>query len=281
MATEQPELDKDHRAAVHGPRSAAQGRKPRGSGVRVGQEIALRLLPLVLFLGAWEMGARALDSISIAGSIETLATLADILFTGQLWTAVLQSNQALLLGYVAAVLVGVPTGLMMGRVRTVNAVLQGYLSILLIAPMAMIIPLIIMALGFGTFSRSLIVFIFVIPMVVVNARAGVRTVPTDLIDMTRSFGGTERQLWRYTILPAAAPAIFTGFRIGIGRAVTGMVIAEWLLAAVGVGALLLEYRGAFRSDALFAVIIVVLIESLLLVQVIRFVERRTIAWAMA
>lgn len=245
-----------------------------------GKNLLVRLVPLAIFLGIWELGARSLDSISIPGPFDTFSALVDMFFTDALWSALVESNQALFIGYAAAVVVGVPMGLMMGRVRMVNAMVQGYLSIVLISPMAMIIPLIIMALGFGTMSRSLIVFVFVLPMIVVNARAGVRTVPPDLIDMTRSFGGSEAQLWRHTILPAAAPAVFTGLRIGIGRAVTGMVIAEWMLAAVGVGALLLQYRGGFQSDALFALIIVILVESLLLVQLLRFVERRVTAWAM-
>jgi NitT/TauT family transport system permease protein len=197
-----------------------------------------------------------------------------------LWSALAESNGALVIGYLAAVAVGVPLGLKMGRSRIVDGLAQGYLSILLIAPVAMIIPIIIMALGFGVIPRSIIIFIFVIPMVVVNSRAGVRTVPPDIIEMGRTFGATERQLWRYVILPAAAPAVFTGLRIGIGRAVTGMVIAEWLLAAVGIGALLLQFRGGFQADALFAVIIVVLAESLVLVQLLRVVERRVVGWAM-
>lgn len=280
MATDQARVDNGRKGRTRQDR-APQDRSESRSAKGFLKGTATRLVPLVLFLGIWELGARYLGSISIAGATETLATLATIIFTRELWDALAQSNLALFVGYFCAVAVGAPLGLLMGRLRSVNAIVQGYLSILLIAPMAMIIPLIIMAIGFGTTSRSLIVFIFVIPMIVVNARAGVRTVPPDLIDMTRSFGGSERQLWRHTIIPAAAPAIFTGLRIGIGRAVTGMVIAEWLLAAVGVGALLLNYRGGFQSDALFAVIIVILIESLILIQVVRLIERRTTGWAMA
>lgn len=240
----------------------------------------MRLVPLLLFLGFWEWGSRALDAIDIAGVGETLAALGTLLGEPALWEALADSNGALVIGYLAAVVIGLPLGLKMGRGRTVDALVQGYLSILLIAPVAMIIPIIIMALGFGVIPRAIIIFVFVLPMIVVNARTGVRTVPTDIIEMGRSFGASERQLWRYVILPAAAPAVFTGLRIGIGRAVTGMVIAEWLLAAVGIGALLLQYRGSFQADALFALIIVILLESLLLVQLLRFAERRLIGWAM-
>lgn len=242
-------------------------------------EVAIKAVPLALFLAVWEAGANALGAIDIPGVDETLRALVDVVATRETWAALLASNKALAIGYVAAVVVGLPLGLLIGRVRTADALVQGWLSILLITPMAMIIPIIIMALGFGVSGRSLIIFIFVLPMILVNCRTGVRTTPTDLIEMGRSFGASERQLWRYVILPGAAPSIFAGLRIGIGRAVTGMVIAEWLLAAVGVGALLLQFRGSFESAALFAVIIIVLVESLVLVQIVRMIERRLAGWA--
>jgi ABC-type nitrate/sulfonate/bicarbonate transport system permease component len=256
----------------------ANGRRG-GRRRRLLQEVAIKAVPLALFLALWEIGADVLGAIDVPGVGGTLRALVDVMASAQTWSALLESNKALVIGYAAAVAVGLPLGLLIGRMRTADALVQGWLSILLITPMAMIIPIIIMALGFGVTGRSLIIFIFVLPMILVNCRTGVRTTPTDLIDMGRSFGASERQLWRFVILPGAAPSVFAGLRIGIGRAVTGMVIAEWLLAAVGVGALLLQFRGSFQADALFAVIIIILIESLLLVQVIRMIERRLAGWA--
>jgi ABC-type nitrate/sulfonate/bicarbonate transport system permease component len=269
------------------PPAPASGEPPRGAPVPrrftaavVSRAVGIRLVPLLLFLAFWEFGSRYLDAIDIAGVGATLVALVELLGDPLLWSALAESNGALVIGYVAAVVVGLPLGLKMGRSRVVDGLAQGYLSILLIAPVAMIIPIIIMALGFGVIPRSIIIFIFVLPMIVVNARTGVRTVPADIIEMGRCFGAGERQLWRHVILPSAAPAVFTGLRIGVGRAVTGMVIAEWLLAAVGIGALLLQFRGAFRADSLFAVIIVVLVESLVLVQLLRAAERRVVGWSM-
>ncbi len=258
---------------------ATRGRR-RPPVAAAGRWAAVRLVPLLLFLAAWELGARALGAIDIPGVAETAGALVRELGNAELWQAFAESNKSLAIGYGGSLVVGVPLGLLIGRMARADAMVQGWLGVLLITPMAMIVPIIIMALGFSLPARSLIVFIFVLPMIVVNCRAGVRTVPSDLIDMTRTLGASEWQLWRYTILPAAAPAVFTGLRIGIGRAVTGMIIAEWLLAAVGIGALLLQYRGGFQADALFAVVVLILLESLVLVQFVRFFEKRLTAWAM-
>lgn len=259
----------------HARRTSATRREQPGA---LWQLIVLQLLPLVALLTLWQVAASASGRIDIPGAWETIRGVGTIVVRPEFWAALLESNYALVIGYLAAVAIGIPLGLLIGRSKLADGLTQAWLSILLITPMAMVIPLIIMAMGFGLAARSLIVGIFVLPMIVVNARAGVRTVPPQLIEMGRVFGASELSIWGRVLVPWAAPAIFTGLRIGIGRAVTGMVIAEWMLAAVGVGALLLQYRGSFQGDLLFAVVIIVLIESLVLVQLLRMLERRVVRW---
>lgn len=276
------EITRRRRGGVVGERALTQSDRQGSVRLRRLAGIAgIRVLPLLLFLSIWELGAISVGAIDIPGVGDTLKALVQVVSSAETWSALVESNKALAIGYASAVVVGVPLGLLIGRVRVADALVQGWLSILLIAPVAMIIPIIIMALGFGVGGRSLIIFIFVLPMIVVNCRTGVRTTPPELAEMGRVFGATERQLWQKVILPGATPSVFVGLRIGIGRAVTGMVIAEWLLAAVGVGALLLQFRGTFQADALFAIIILILIESLLLVHVLRVLERRLVGWAAA
>lgn len=268
--------DRETSETVPRPTKRSSGSKPRAPWLTT---ITLRIVPFLVFVALWELGARSIGAINIAGAFDTAVALTNSVQDPRVWTALLDSNVAMLYGYLAAIAVGVPIALLMGRVRTIDALLQGYLSILLIAPMAMLVPLIIMAIGFGTMARSLIVCLFVVPMIVVNVRTGVRTLSPDIIEMSQTFGASEYQVLTKVVLPGILPSLFTGLRIGIGRAVTGMVIAEWLLSAVGVGALLLEYRGRFLTDSLFALIIMILVESLLLVQLIRLFERRQVAWA--
>lgn len=261
-------------------RREPEERSVRGRSRLWNSKAVLRIVPLLLFLGFWEIGALSIGAINVAGAIDTAIALFDSIQSPIVWRALADSNIALFYGYAVAVAIGIPIALLMGRVRAIDALLQAYLSILLIAPMAMLVPLIIMAIGFGNAARSLIVCLFVIPMIVVNVRTGVRTLSPDLIEMAQTFGASEFQVLKKVVLPGVLPSVFTGLRIGIGRAVTGMVIAEWLLSAIGVGALLLEYRGRFLTDSLFALIILVLIESLVLVQLVRIVERRKVAWAL-
>jgi ABC-type nitrate/sulfonate/bicarbonate transport system permease component len=97
--------------------------------------------------------------------------------------------------------------------------------------------------------------------------------------MARSFGADERTIWRRILLPGALPAIVTGVRLALGRAITGMVIVELLMVSVGIGNLILRFRGFFQAESLYAVVVLVVIEALLLVSLVRWLERRIAPWA--
>ncbi len=195
------------------------------------------------------------------------------------YTAFFISNQALVLGFAISLAVGIPLGLLIARFRAAEEYLDPYLSILLVTPMAALIPILVMSLGIGLASRVVLVVVFTLPVVIVNARAGIRSVEPSLIEMSTSYGASERQLWREILLPGALPAIMTGVRLGLGRAITGMVIIELLMVAVGVGSLILMYRGLFMPDLLYGVVVLIVIEALILVSLVRVVERWVAPWS--
>jgi ABC-type nitrate/sulfonate/bicarbonate transport system permease component len=195
------------------------------------------------------------------------------------WNAFLISNQALIVGFGFSVLIGIPLGLLIARFKAAEDYIDPYLSILLVTPMAALIPILVMSLGIGFASRVVLVVVFAIPVVIVNARAGIRSVDASLIEMAASYGAGERQIWREVLLPGALPAIMTGVRLGLGRAVTGMVIIELLMVAVGVGGLILMYRGMFQPDLLYGVVVLIVLEALLLVSIVRLIERWVAPWS--
>jgi len=238
-----------------------------------------RLIAFVVFSLAWELGAIAAGTFFIPSFTATARATASLLLDPALWDALLLSNQSLVLGFAVSTVLGVPIGLAMGRFRGAEGFTDVYVNILLVTPMAAIIPLLIMSLGFSLESRVVLVVLFTIPLVVVNSRAGVRQVDASLLEMARSYGASERQIWRRVLLPGALPAIMTGIRIGLGRAVTGMVIVELLMVSVGIGNLILRYRGFFEFDRLYATVVVVVLEALALISLARFIERRAAPWA--
>jgi len=235
---------------------------------------------LITLIGTiWEVLASRAKLLLVPTFTGTLRGVVQLIGDPRVWKAFLISNQSLVVGFVVAVALGIPLGLAAARYRRVEGFVDPYLSILLVTPMAALIPILIMALGIDSLaSRIFLVVVFAIPVVIVNSRAGVRQVDPGLIEMATSFGAGEREVWRKILLPGALPAIMTGIRLGLGRAVTGMVIIELLMVAAGIGGLILNYQGRFEAGLLYGVIVLVVLEALALVSLVRIIERRVAPW---
>lgn len=242
-------------------------------------KVFLRLVTLAIVCLAWQILATAANQILIPTFTETIAAVFKLVGEPEFWEAMILSNQALLLGFALSLAVGIPLGLLMGRIDTLDQAVTPYIAILLTLPMAGIIPLLIMSTGLGLASRTIVVFLFAVVMIIVNSRAGVRQVDPSLVEMCRSFGGNERQIVRRILLPGALPAVLAGVRIGIGRGMSGMVIVELLMVSTGVGYLILQYRAYFQPDLLYAAVMILVAEGLLLVALARRIERGLAPWA--
>lgn len=238
-----------------------------------------QVLTFAVFAAAWQLYGTFWGGLLIPTFTETAAAFVELVGTPEFWDAFWVSNQALVLGFACSVAIGVPVGVLLGRYRLLERLTDVYLNILLVTPMAAIIPLLIMSIGFGLLSRVVLVALFAVVMVVVNVRTGVRQVDPGLIQMAKSFGANEREVWRDILIPGALPSIMTGIRLGLGRAVTGMVIVELLMVSLALGGLILQFRGTFNAAALYAVIAAILIESLVLITIAHWLERRIAPWA--
>jgi len=150
----------------------------------------LRLLTLAVVGGIWQWYAVAVGGLLIPTFDGTIVAFFELFVDPEFWEAVWVSNQAMVIGFTVTIIFGIPLGLIMGRYRAAEAFTDVYINILLVTPMAAIIPLIIMAIGFGLEARVLLVVLFALPMVIVNCRAGVRQVDPTLIEMSQSCGAS-------------------------------------------------------------------------------------------
>ena len=238
-----------------------------------------RLVSVLVLIAAWELLARWVHGLLFPTFTDTVAAAARTLPSPIFWNALWVSHQALVIGFGVAGVAGIAAGLIMGRWPAADAFIDPYLAILLVTPMSALIPVVILALGLKLLARAVVVVLFAVAVVAVNTRTGVRTLQAGWLEMARSFGASERQLWWTVVLPGALPAIMTGLRLGLGRAFTGMIAVELLLVAVGVGRLILEYQGAFESGAVYAVILFLVFEAVALLRLLRYCERRLAPWA--
>jgi ABC-type nitrate/sulfonate/bicarbonate transport system permease component len=239
----------------------------------------LRALSLTLFAFAWQWTANRIDSLLMPTFTETIRAIVELAAKPALWQALWTSNLAMILGFAASVAIGVPTGFVLGRWRIAEQIADPYLNILMVLPKSALIPLIILAIGFSLPARVLVVFLFSVVVIVVNARTGLRQLDPSWIEMARAYGASEFQLWRKILLPGAMPGVITGLRVGLGRALGGMLAVELLLVAVGIGRLLLEYQAKFEAGLVYATTFFVVVEAVLLLNLMRSLEERWAAWA--
>ena len=234
----------------------------------------LRVLSLITLVSAWEIAGRTGNARLLPPVSKVMSAWFDLLLSGQLFQALAVSLQALTIGFALSVLFGVPLGLLMGRYRRLESFLDIYMTALLTVPMISFIPFLVIAFGLGLHSRVWIVFLFAFVIIAINTTAGVRNVDPTLTEMSTSFGAKESELFIKIILPAALPMIMAGIRLGMGRAVLGMVTSELILAVVGFGAMLMTFGASFNSPALFATILTIVLLAVVLLALIQYLDRR-------
>lgn len=201
-----------------------------------------------------------------------------LLASGKLLDNLIMSLGTLAAGFFLAVLVGVFLGLLMGRFPEVEHFLDLYINALMSAPATAFVPVLILWFGLGVGARIAVVFIFAFFVIVINTLTGVKQVERTFVEMAHSFGARERDVFFKIILPAAMPAIMAGIRLGMGRAVKGMVTGEMLLTLTGIGAMIMQYGSAFATDALFAVILTILMVAMITMKLVQLLDRRLTGW---
>jgi NitT/TauT family transport system permease protein len=218
------------------------------------------------------------NSLFITKPSLMFAALWRLTLSGQLFYDLGASAAPFFYGLIAAVIVGVPLGILMGwRVR-VGLSLDPLMTALYASPLVALAPLVVIFLGVGIPGKAFIVFLLTVFDFVFNAYAGVRSVDPLLLNVVRSFGGGEKDLYVKIIFPSVIPYIVAGARIGIGRALVGVLVGEFFAASEGVGYGIVRFGNFFALDSMFAYILIVTILAVILTQGIRWAERAAFPW---
>jgi ABC-type nitrate/sulfonate/bicarbonate transport system permease component len=170
-------------------------------------------------------------------------------------------------------------GVLMGRFKLLEYVLDPYVSFLYALPTVVIMPLLIIWIGIGSTTRVAIVFSTSLVPVLLNTMAGAKLVSQDLIDVALNYGANQRQILRSIVVPAIMPYFFAGLNVASGTALIGMVLGEMLLVIRGLGGLVVEYSNFFRTDRMFVALLAIVGLSVALRAGIRYLRRRLMPWS--
>jgi NitT/TauT family transport system permease protein len=224
-------------------------------------------------IAVWEILGRLELTIFIPPATSIAEAWWGLIADGTLFRAASSSLLSLAKGFLPAALLGVLTGLAMGRFRPVRYLLDGWINAFMSAPLSALVPVLIALFGIRDTVVVATVFLFSFFVIVVNTMTGVRGTERSLVEMARSFGASEAALFSRVYLPSALPAIMLGLRLGAVQAVKGMVVGEMLISLVGLGERLIYYGNTFLITELYAVIVSVLLIAILSSTLVQAAER--------
>jgi len=233
-----------------------------------------------IFVGIalWEIAGRSTSAAFMVPFSETLVRLWQLVASGTFATQLLDSAQLFLTGFVIALVVGMPLGMLLARVRILRVGFEPYIMTLYATPMVALIPFILSMMGFGFAPKVLVVFLFAVFPVLYNTVEGARSIKPELIEVAKSFRSSEWALWREVMLPYTLPYTMTGVRQAIGRALVGMIAAEFFLSSTGLGQLIMGASQNFDTGGVFASILVIGLIGVGLMRLGLMIEQHFARW---
>jgi NitT/TauT family transport system permease protein len=238
----------------------------------------IRLASILTVFIVWELAGRRVNPLFMSYPSAIWRAALVMSSSGELLTALLSSLKTLLAGFVTASVTGIVIGLLTGRYRVIDTATDWLINALYSTPLIAIIPLVVLWFGLGDFAKLVIVALLAVFPVLINTAAGVRNIPRSLIDVGAAFAANERQVFLKIILPAVLPYLMTGLRLGIGRAIIGMVAAEFFTAITGLGALIVKYGNQYDTASMFVPILVLMLLGVTLTSLVRKVEAMFAPW---
>ena len=238
----------------------------------------LQVASVVTVLAIWEVLGRQAPLYASFPSAIVSAFYNTAVTQNRLLPALTVTFTALFVGFTISAVSGIVIGFLMGRIRVIELILNPYVSAFYSTPRIVLLPVLILALGIGFEVRVTMCVLSSIFPIIINTFSGVKTVDRELVDTGRSFAATRWQVVRTIVMPASLPYVFTGLRIGISRALVGIIVAEMTAAVTGTGYLLLVFGRFFQTDKLMGPVLLLGVLSILLSGVVGFAQRRAMPW---
>lgn len=254
------------------------------------QIVAWQVLILVALLGFWEWSTRTswfvehsiMDPFFVSRPSDIARRLYDWVLgakAGYLWPHLASTLWATLLGLVVGVASGFAVGLILSQSRRLARVLNPYVIALNSVPRIALVPLITMIFGLGLGSKVVTAWFMVFFLVFFNTFKGSQSIERELVDFCRTLGGSPRQITRTVRVPNALAWAFTALPNAVSFALIGVVICEFVGSTKGMGYLMITSLATLNATDMFTSVVVLSAVGVILVTVIRRVERHLLRWS--
>ncbi len=245
------------------------------------QSITNKSLPAIavaVILIVWQIltGTRIIPPFLLPSPVDVVKAFVDDF-------PLLLSNSAVTLaemfiGLVTGTAIGFFMAVIMDRFTSLYKAFYPLVVITQTIPTVAIAPLLVLWFGYEMLPKIILIVIIVFFPITVSLLEGFRSADPDMINLMRSMGATNLQIFRHVKFPGALPQFFSSLKIAVSYAVVGAVISEWLGGFNGLGVYMTRVRKAYAFDKMFAVIFLVSAISLLLMFIIGILQKKCMPW---
>ena len=236
---------------------------------------------VLIFLIIWELVGNVLQLINpmfmSAPSLIWKAAV-QLFASGEIYNDLYISGIELFWGYFLSAAVAVPFGIAVGWYKKISHIFDPFINAMNATPRVALLPLVIIWLGIGILSKVGIIFLGAVFPILINTRDGVKTTPFNLLNAAKSFGASEWMLFKTIVLPSTIPFILTGLRLGLGRAIVGVMVGELYAATAGIGFMITVAGATFQTDKVFVGVLIFALTGMAGTELLTRVERRFDKW---
>ena len=236
------------------------------------RSLALKLLSAFIVFGAWEVAGRVPVSYAFPTFLESMHALFVMTVDGSIFVAYAETLKPLTLGVAISAFFGIGLGLWIGLSSRFEWLFSPIFIVMQAAPLAALIPILVMAYGIGLTSKVFVVCIMAMPVIVLNTASAVRNTPASIKEMGRSFLASDRDIILKIIIPAASPVIFSGLRLGISAGFIGAILSELKITPTGVGDIITYSRSIADYPSMYAAIFSIIVLAVLFLNGLERVE---------
>jgi len=233
----------------------------------------LKCLSALLVFGSWEIAGRVPVSFAFPTFLESMLALWVLIIEGTLFVAYAETLKPLVLGVFISGVLGIGIGLWVGLSRKFDWLVSPIFVVMQTAPLAALIPLLVMAYGIGLTSKVFVVCIMAMPVIVLNTGGAVRNTPISIKEMGHAFLGSRSDIVLKIILPAASPIIFAGLRLGVSAGFIGAILSELKITPTGVGDIITYSRSIADYPTMYAAILSIILLAVVFLNLLERMEK--------
>lgn len=258
-------------------------RHPRSRPVRWyrrNERTVLGLTGLIGFFVIWQVGASLglINAFFFSSPTAVLVAGVAEVQKARFWNDVRISMTELGVGSLAALVLAVPLGIIIGWYRRVSFTFDPWLNFFNALPRIALLPVVVLWIGLSIEMKMVIVFLGAFFSIIMPTAEGVRTVDRAFLDVAHSYGASQRRLFTSVVIPATIPFIVTGIRLAIGRALIGVIIAEMYAQTDGLGVMINKAEAALQSDRMLFGVLIFTVAGILTTEGVGYVERYLQRW---